>query len=170
MTQLHQAWAITEGATFFADAHADAAHTIANRRIYLQACLDNSVIAELLARDKSVPVGIVERNLIIYTQDFSRAGAVALHNVTATMEAELIASSMTGLWHRSTLRYLAFWIFRQSPVRRLVCRIPANQPKLQDYARRLGFRLEGRAHQYFADDIDATVWVMFADTCPWLKG
>ncbi|MBN9454269.1 MAG: hypothetical protein J0I42_20220 [Bosea sp.] len=170
MTDLHHGAVIGEGATLFADSQAEVAQAITNRRIFLQAWPDNSVIATLFAQEKSVPIGTVERNLIIFTHDRSRSGAVALHNVTATMEAELIASSTPGIWHRSTLRYLAFWIFCENPVRRLVCRIPANQPKLQDYARRLGFTLEGRARHYFTDDIDATVWVMFANTCPWLKG
>lgn len=158
------------GATLFADREAEDAQAKANRRIFLQPWPDNAAIGGLFAQERSVPIGTVERNLIIFTHDRCRSGAVALHNVTGSMEAELLASSTPGLWHRSTLRYLALWIFMENPIRRLVCRIPANQPKLQDYARRLGFTLEGRAKRYFTDDIDATVWVMFANTCPWLKG
>lgn len=170
MTEAHHGFDLARDAGLFADGVAEDAQVKANRRIFLQAWPDNADLARMFAQDSAGPIGVIERNLIIFTQDQSRTGAVALHNVTPTMEAELIASSTPGIWHRSTLRYLALWIFMENPIRRLVCRIPANQPKLQDYARRLGFTLEGRAKRYFTDDIDATVWVMFANTCPWLKG
>lgn len=169
MAELHHGAVIGEGAALFADSQAEDAQVQANRGLLAQP-LDNALMANLFSLNHAAPVGMVEKNQLIYSRDYNRSGAVLLHNVTATMEAELLVSASPGVWHRSTLRYLANWIFRELPTRRLICRIPANQLQLQDYARRIGFTLEGRAKRYFSDDIDATVWVMFANTCPWLKG
>ena len=128
---------------------------------------DSDYCRRLLRDEYGVPVyeQVFKR---IYRTDCSRAGWVALQNVTPTGEAELIVLADPGLWHRSSLRYFSHWIFRDHKVRRLVLRIPERDGKSQDYARRLGFRYEGRAAEYFRNGQDASVWVMLPRDCRWL--
>ncbi|AMJ61986.1 GNAT family N-acetyltransferase [Bosea sp. PAMC 26642] len=117
-----------------------------------------------------LPIASAASCQILGLANCKRMACFALHNVTPTGEAELVAAVDRGLLQRSSLRFLAHWIFGEFGVRRLVCRIPADNQPAQDYARRLGFKFEGKAKSYFADDTDASVWVMFAHTCPWLRG
>ena len=117
-----------------------------------------------------LPIASASSCQILGLANGTRFACFALHNVTPTGEAELVVAADKGLLLRSSLRYLAHWIFGVFGARRLICRIPADNQPAQDYARRFGFQFEGRAKRYFADDSDASVWVMFAHTCPWLKG
>lgn len=134
-------------------------------RFYSQG--DTEFCRRVLLEEYGVPV-YEQVFKFIHRLDNTRAGWIALQNVTPTGEAELVALMDRGLWHRSLVLFIAHWIFCDLKVRRLVLRIPEHDGKSQDYARRLGFRYEGRAREYFRNGQDASVWIMFARDCRWL--
>lgn len=156
----------------FADPQSEAAAIQAGRVILARHDLvtQREDLPAFLREMTGLPIALASSCQILGLADGTRFACFALHNVTPTGEAELVVAADKGLLLRSSLRYLAQWIFKQYGARRLVCRIPADNQVAQHYARRVGFQFEGRAKRYFADDSDASVWVMFAHTCPWLKG
>lgn len=156
----------------FADQQSEAAAIEAGRVILSRQDLvtQRTDLPAFLREMTGLPIASASSCQILGLANGTRFACFALHNVTPTGEAELVVAADKGLLARSSLRYLAHWIFAEFGARRLVCRIPADNQPAQDYARRVGFKFEGRAHRYFSDDSDASVWVMFAHTCPWLRG
>lgn len=163
---------MTGAPVHFADRQAEAAVDLAGRNILICDDLlpEASGVSLYLAKSTGLPVLSAPASKLLARADGKLFGVFALHNVTGTAEAELLAVAGKGVIQRSVLRYLAMWIFEDCRVRRLVCRIPASNRRLQDYARRCGFRFESRAARYFSDDLDASVWVMSARDCTWLAG
>ncbi|TXN73427.1 hypothetical protein [Methylobacterium sp. WL6] len=83
-------------------------------------------------------------------------------------EADLIVVGEPGVLNRSIIRDVCRWAFWGVGLWRLVARIPADRPDLQDLARRGGFRFEGTARRFFGGIADAQVWAMTGEECPWL--
>lgn len=161
------------GATVqFADSQAEAAKRAAALQIVIRddTLATQQDIPAFMRGMVGLPFAASSACKVLGRADNSRFAVFALHNVTPTGEAELVAACDRGMLQRSSLCYLADWIFVQCGVRRLVCRVPAHQTDAIDYLRRLGFRFEGRASRYFSNDCDASVWTLFADECRWLKG
>lgn len=159
-------------APLFADGKAAALASVADRHILI--CDDllpqASEVPAYLTRSVGLPILSAPACKLLARGDGKGYGVFALHRISGTGEAELVVAAGRGLIQRSVLRYIAMWAFEECGVRRLVCRIPANDERLLHYARRAGFSFEGRSARYFSDDIDASVWVMFARDCPWLTG
>jgi hypothetical protein len=86
-------------------------------------------------------------------------------------EADLIVVGEPGVLSRSIIRDVCRWAFWGVGLWRLVARIPADRPDLQDLARRGGFRFEGVSRGFFGGVVgggDAQVWAMNGADCPWL--
>lgn len=83
-------------------------------------------------------------------------------------EADLVVVGHPGVLCRSIIRDVCRWAFWGVGLWRLVARIPADRPDLQDYARRGGFKFEGTARGFFGGVADAQVWAMTGLECPWL--
>jgi hypothetical protein len=154
----------------FADPQSEVAANQAGRAILSRQDLisQRTDLPAFMQAMTGVPIASASSCQILGLANGTRFACFALHNVTPTGEAELVVAADKGLLLRSSLRYLAHWVFNDFGTRRLVFRIPADNQPAQDYARRLGFTFEGRATRYFANDSDASVWVMFPHTCPWL--
>lgn len=153
----------------YADSQAVEAQRLTQRRVFVTEDGPRDDIGVILRDCANLPTPNEVAHRRFHNQAGTRQGVLALYNGTVTGEVEMSVACQEGLIHRSMLRYFAKWIFRDFGARRLVCRIRASDQRVQDFARRLGFRYEGRATAYFRDNEDASVWVMFAAGCPWLS-
>ncbi len=137
-------------------------------KICVRSGADASQVADLVQDFTGRFIDVPALHYRLFTEDRRAVGVVVLHNIGPTAEAELVAWATPGIWQRSTLRFLATWIFHTCGIRRLVVRIPASDDRLKDFARRAGFRHEGTLRGYFPT-ADASLWAMLPHECPWLR-
>ncbi len=125
-------------------------------------------VAELAAQWSGQIIYRPFHPLYFANRDRTRAALVVLHKET-THDAEMIACASPGIcWTRPAVRGIARWAFVQLAFRRLTAKVRSSDPAAIGYMQRLGFRFEGRQVKYFADDVDASLWGMTVDECPWL--
>ena len=139
-----------------------------SRAIFVRPIADSETLADFVQDVARIPLRGPVLLKKFSTGDTRKAGAVALHSIGPTGEVELVAVATPGVWSRGVIRFLARWIFWDLEIRRLVLRIRDSDRTTQTYAYRLGFRFEGRARRWFADDEDAQLWTMLPSECAWL--
>jgi hypothetical protein len=80
---------------------------------------------------------------------------------------EMTAFAELGGITRGVARYIARYVFEQLGCRRLTVRTKKRNKRVLQLAPRYGFKYEGVAKHFYADD-DAVVFRMLKSECPWL--
>jgi hypothetical protein len=138
-------------------------------RLWCYDITDPEAIAQMAALWTSQTIYRPFHPLYCANRDATRAALIVLHKATAH-DAEIIVCACPGVcFTRTVVRGIARWAFLQLDFRRLTARVPCTDRVKLEYVQRLGFQFEGRQRKYFADDVDATLWGMTRDECPWIQ-
>lgn len=95
---------------------------------------------------------------------------IVMNNYNGSNGTVHIAVKKPGKYLFKLFRHFTHYAFVQAGMKRITGLVPASKPKVLAFDRKLGLQHEFTMKAGAADGGDLHVLVMWADTCPWLKG
>lgn len=128
--------------------------------------VDGDAIADYVASKLKVKISPPFQAIGFLTDD-KRPMSAFVFNDYSDSNIELTVFAEPGGISRGVLRYVAHYVFVKNNCRRLTVRTKKRNKRVLQLAPRYGFKYEGVAKHFYADD-DAVVFRMLKSDCIWL--
>ncbi len=128
--------------------------------------VDGDAIADYVASKLRINISPPFQAIGFLTDD-KRPMSAFVFNDYSDSNIELTVFAEPGGISRGVLRYVAHYVFVKNNCRRLTVRTKKRNKRVLQLAPRYGFKYEGVAKHFYADD-DAVVFRMLKSDCIWL--